>query len=281
MTQELGVFIDIPAEEYHADKNIVGHSALVRMLRSPAHYRHYVTTPHEPTPALKFGTALHTAVLEPDVFEETYVVQPKFDRRTKDGKALAEQWELANAEKVAIEEDKKVCLQGMQSAIARHLGAAKLLRNGWTEKSLFWVDPDTGIMCGIRPDLLAVDNLGRIIATVDLKSTLDAGKDKFAKSMANYGYDVQAAFYTDGIAQAIGYEVPFYFLAAESEAPHGVGLYKTGPKTLEAGRAKVRMGLQLMQWCRENDTWPSYQPFGEEEEIEIPHWATKMDLDGE
>lgn len=57
---------------------------------------------------------------------------------------MAEQWELANAEKVAIEEDKKVCLQGMQSAIARHLGAV-LLRNGWTEKAS-WVDPDTGII---------------------------------------------------------------------------------------------------------------------------------------
>ena len=32
--REVDLFIDIPAEEYHADKEIVGHSALVKIMRS-------------------------------------------------------------------------------------------------------------------------------------------------------------------------------------------------------------------------------------------------------
>ena len=33
--------------------------------------------------------------------------------------------------------------------------------------------------------------------------------------------------------------------------------------------------LQLLQWCRENDRWPSYQPFGEYEDLEIPEWYAR------
>ena len=59
--REVDLFIDIPAEEYHGDKEIVGHSALVKIMRSPEHFKHYLTAPFKVTPTLKFGTALHCA----------------------------------------------------------------------------------------------------------------------------------------------------------------------------------------------------------------------------
>ncbi len=67
-------FINISADEYHADKTAVGHSALVRMLRSPAHFAEYINEKIEPTQAMQFGTAVHAAILEPWLFETTYDV---------------------------------------------------------------------------------------------------------------------------------------------------------------------------------------------------------------
>lgn len=270
-------FIDIAASQYHADKSIVGHSALVEMLRTPQHFHHRLHAPHVATPAMEFGTALHTIVLEPASFAATYVVTPKFDRRTKDGKAEAAAWEEANTGKKFIAQDELDALMRMQQCIGSHTEAASMLRRGVTEKSFFWTDEDTGIQCRIRPDSLVLDEHGEVIAAIDLKSTQNAEKRKFSRTMVDRGYDLQAAFYVDGIALAIGRKVPFYFLAVETAAPYGVALYKTGERTLEVGRSKYRAALQMLQWCRENDKWPSYQPFSESEEIDVPYYERSLD----
>ena len=91
----------MPATQYHAEKAI-GHSGIVKMLKSPAHLREYLDHPHEPTPAMAFGTAVHTYVLEQDRFAEELVVAEKFDRRTKEGKEAAARFEEANQGKIVI-----------------------------------------------------------------------------------------------------------------------------------------------------------------------------------
>lgn len=275
MFDDLRNFIDISAEEYHADKEILGHSALVEILKSPKHYYHRISNPHVPTASLEFGTALHAALLEPQRFAETYIVSPKFDRRTKEGKADAAAWEEANKGSVSVDEAELKKLQGMQKAVFEHSGAKKLLSKCYVEMSYFWTDEDTGFQCRVRPDVLALDDQGDVIAAIDVKSTSNASKEKFRKSVMDYGYDLNAAFYSDAIERAIGRRVPYYFLAVESAEPYGVALYKAGQSMLDVGRDKYRSALQLLQWCRENDRWPSYQPFGEYEDLEIPEWYAR------
>ena len=65
--------------EYHASEGISA-SGLKLIGRSPLHYwAAYLDPKREPrveTPALKLGTAIHTAVLEPMRFADEYVVVP-------------------------------------------------------------------------------------------------------------------------------------------------------------------------------------------------------------
>lgn len=276
--KEIEAFIDIPSEEYHADKNIVGHSALVRILRSPEHFLYYTTAPFTPTPTMKFGTALHCAYLEPDLFASRYKTAPKFDRRTKQGKADAEAFEALMTETGGehIDEDDLQAVYAILAKLSLHVKAASFRIKAVTEQSYFWIDEDTGITCRIRCDMLVVDEHGQIVAIVDLKTTTDASKEEFKRSICNFGYDVQSAFYTDAVKRAIGREVPFYFLTVESAAPHGVALYRMGERSIEIGRSKYRMALQLLQWCRENKSFPGYQPFGEEEEIDLAEWSIRQ-----
>jgi hypothetical protein len=93
----------MPATQYHAEKAI-GHSGIVKLLKSPAHLREYLDHPHTPTPAMAFGTAVHTFVLEQDRFADEFVVAEKFDRRTKEGKEAAARFEEANQGKTLITE---------------------------------------------------------------------------------------------------------------------------------------------------------------------------------
>ena len=53
---------------------------------SPLHYKHAIAQPDEETDAMREGTALHMALLEPERFERDVVVMPEFNRRTTKGR---------------------------------------------------------------------------------------------------------------------------------------------------------------------------------------------------
>ena len=113
----------------------------------------------------------------------------------------------------------------------------------------------------------------------DLKSCITASKDGFSKAVANLGYDVQAAFYIDGMKAVTGKSVNFYFIAVEKTAPFSTACYMASQEMVEVGRAKYRGALELLKWCQENKQYPGYQPNGEVETIDLPRWAANFDLD--
>ncbi|MDZ4154211.1 PD-(D/E)XK nuclease-like domain-containing protein, partial [Methylicorpusculum sp.] len=53
---------------YHKDQSSVSSSQLKLLLRSPLHFQQGLNEAHEETPAMRIGTAIHTALLEPDQF---------------------------------------------------------------------------------------------------------------------------------------------------------------------------------------------------------------------
>jgi hypothetical protein len=279
MKMENVVLLSMSADQYHAH-SAVGHSGLVRIMRSPAHFQEYVAHPPEPTQAMAFGTAVHCAVLEQDRFADAFVVAPKFDRRTKEGKAAAEAWEAENAGKTALTADQMAAINQMAANIKAHAGSANMLGCGIAEMSGFWVDRESGIECKCRPDWMvtAEDRPDCVTAIVDVKTCVDASADGFSRAIATFGYDVQAAFYQDGIKAITGKTVPFYFITVEKDAPYAVACYKAGDEVIEVGRAKYRAALQLLKWCKDNDQWPAYQPNGEIETINLPRWAANFDL---
>lgn len=279
MSDDLSMFIDMPADEYHSDPAVVGHSALVSLLHSPKHYYADLQRGRKVTPAMEFGTALHTQVLEPERFAVEFVVKPKFDLRTTVGKENSAAWDAENPGKTIISEADKESIEGMFAALCERDDIALKIRNSYREKSFFWTDEDTGIECRIRPDLLIFDEItGEIIGAADLKSAQNASKAKFAREIGDRGYDLQAAFYSDAISEALGRRIPFFLIAVESSYPHGVASYEVGPVTMEVGRKKYRTALQLLQWCRENARWPSYQ-LGDSEVIEVPSWYARSVLE--
>ena len=118
-----------------------------------------------------------------------------------------------------------------------------------------------------------------ITGIVDVKTCTDASAEGFARSIATLGYDLQAAFYQDGIKAITGRTLPFYFIAVEKDAPQAATVYRASEAVIDVGRAKYRGALQLLQWCRTNNRWPAYQPNGEIETIELPRWAANFDLE--
>lgn len=261
------LFPDMSNEDYHGDRTAVSSSGLKQILVSPAHFQAYLTGQRVETNALSFGTAIHTALLEPDLFAQQYVVAPSVDRRTKEGKQAWAEFQATLAGKSVVTENELKMIKGMAAQIAGHKMAAELLKVGQPEQSIFWTDRETGIRCKVRPDSLSP------YAVLDVKSTESAHRLDFPRSCVRYDYDLSAAMYQEGVREYTGETRDFVFLAVEKSEPNLCALYKASDEMLASGRAKFRTALRVLAECRASDRWPGYQPDGDFELVEWPRYA--------
>lgn len=270
---QTGIYPGISNADYHGGAGI-SKSGLDVLARSPLHFWAKYLDPdrerNEPTAAMKLGTAIHTAVLEPGEFGRRYHVAPEVDRRTKDGKA---EWQLAldKAEAAGAElipmDDAQICMR-IAEQVRSHPTARQVFGHGEAELSCYWTDSETGVLCKCRPDWLALP------LVVDLKSTDDASPEGFMRSAWNYRYWVQAAWYVDGIEQATGQRVDaFVFGAFEKSAPYACKFYFADQPMLEMGRAEYRRLLRIYADCLAADRWPGYPT--DVSALGVPAWATK------
>lgn len=260
---------NLPASEYHADLLTISKHGLDLVHKAPALYAYKKTTAHTETrsPAMRWGTLVHLAVLEPHLLDAETVVAPDVDKRTKAGR---DAWaELAASGREVITEAEAESLRDITAAVRSHPAAAALLA-GETEieNSVYWEDAETGILCRARPDLIRCDGI-----VVDLKTTMDAGQHDFSRAASNYRYHVQAAFYLDGL-KACGVEVDsFAFIAVEKEAPYLVSVYAADDVFLAKGRQAYQADLATYKACLESNTWPGYSR--EIQPLSLPAWATR------
>lgn len=281
-----GVYSGISNDDYHGGVG-VSKSGLDVLARSPLHYWAKYLDPNrerkEPTPAMKLGTAIHTAVLEPEQFTARYLTVPDdAPRKPTDAQRNAKKpsddsiaamtwWDEFNAKaegREILDADQFAVCQAISQQVRQHPTARKVFANGKVELSAYWTDKETGLLCKCRPDLLALP------LVVDLKSTEDASAEGFAKSAWNFRYWVQAAWYVDGIEQATGQRPDaFVFGAFEKSAPYACAFYFADEAMLEMGRREYRRLLRILADCKAADRWPGYTtdvtPLG------VPAWALK------
>lgn len=260
---------DEAANIYHANKDFVNSSSIKSMLKSPQSFLNSFHSIIEPTPAMQFGTLVHTAILEPDVYDNSCVVQPDFgDCRTLANKAKRDDWKNTNAGKLIITQEDFDKIDGIRNAISKHHDAALLLKNGHKERSGYYADPSTGILCKIRPDFYSSD----INAIVDLKTTENCESDNFSKTIWNFRYDIQIAMYSTGCTvidkKAVDHHI---FIAVEKSAPFEVAVYVADEKMLEVGIRDYEKSMKKLAKCIETNTWTSYQD--NMTEISLPKWA--------
>lgn len=248
----------LPYETY-AQAEGINNSGLLQLLRSPAHYRHWTRAPaRAPTPALELGKITHLCVLEPDLYDKSVVVAPEFAvAKGHTLKAQREAWEGAlpnGAIIVSAKQHDKA--RAMRDAVWANPDARKLLAKGKREASLWWDDPVFKVRCKARVDFVSqVVDRGLIL---DLKTTTDASRLKFARSMADYRYDMQAAHYLEGGRASGAFDADhFFFLAVESEAPHATVLYSISDVVRGVGSQWRDEAMARYRQAVDNNAWPS------------------------
>jgi hypothetical protein len=259
---------ELSNEEYH-NQEALNKSGLVQLAKSPAHYMEWDHAPaEEPTKAMLLGTATHTAVLEPDKYDQSIIIAPNnIDKRTKAGKA---EWTIFQEKakgKIVITQDEAIAIEGMKESIYNNITAYDLLLEGTPEQSIFFKDPVHNFLCKVRPDFYT-----SLKEVVDLKTCLDAGYDGFSRAIANFKYHWQALFYLNGLTAVTGVEHnKFIFIAVEKDPPYATAIYEATKGMLKTARQQIAPLLDVYAKCLKTDVWPGYKD--ELQYIELPRWA--------
>jgi methylphosphotriester-DNA--protein-cysteine methyltransferase len=263
-----GIYAGIPFDTYRA-WDAVNQSFLKTMLsHSPAHAMHERDNPTS-TAALALGSLVHAMLLEPDTVADNFIVIPECDRRTTEGKAIyAAFLARKRPSQVEVKAGEWEKAEAMVAICTNHPTATEWLADAEErEVCIVWNDAATGLRCKARLDGITQRLYGHGI--LDIKTTADASADSFSKSIYNYGYHMQAAFYRDALRSLELTPAEFRIIAIESSAPYQTACYELSETAIELGAVEIRKALDLYATCRESGNWPGY----ESQTLDLPYWA--------
>lgn len=219
-----------------------------------AHLAHEIENPQEDTEAFALGAYLHALVLRPQSIEDDFIVAPKLDRRTKEGKAeyesIQRRAELSGARIVTT--DMVAQAVQMAASIKAHKSASFLFSHaGWREATV--VGTIAGNLAKAKIDgVFTVENGPDSEATiiVDVKTAASASPREFSKAAAQFGYFHQAAFYSRLAAQHFGAIDGFVFVVVEKTPPYLCAVYRVPEAALI--QADSRIDALVARWWAVN-----------------------------
>ncbi len=251
-----GITANLPFAEYLAI-DAMNTSTLKKVGQSPQHAQHALLTPSEPSAAFVIGDAFHGLVLEPDRFADEYAEAPDRPKRTKADKEAWEEWTGAHPNTTALKPADWDAIHKMRISVLSHETAAEILAGeGSNELTMVWEDAETGALCKGRADRFTTFDGVSVIA--DLKSTIDASPDGWARSSARFGYHQQAAWYLDGANALAPMDRRFLFICCEKTAPYGVTVQELDADAIAAGEKLNRIYLRRWLRCVEKQIFTGY-----------------------
>ncbi len=231
-------------------------SMLSHFLRSPAHYLAHCDQTSEPTAAMQFGTAYDATILQ-KIPSDFFSVMPDVDGRTKEGKAIKEQFKIDSAGKAVISPKEADLLPLMKKALYEHPVASRLLRT-LTHKQVacfgtFPVDDKKVRLKGLLDGYN--ENEGIII---DLKTAEDSSPEGFRKAIWKFKYayqDIQYRWLLNNAGKPVN---DFVFIVQEKEPPFAVGCYSISVDDLALTYQSWDIAMTRFAYCQSSGVYPAY-----------------------
>jgi hypothetical protein len=290
-----------PDPDYRRTEGL-SQSAMKELLKSPAHYMSAYGPNAEPrfaTAAMTWGLALHARVLEPEKFDNLFydrsskakepTVQELKDMLDESQVEYPKSAKKADLELLLWPEGKKKDSRTSMDPndFGNVIRAAETLRThditgewfcpgneGYREfnEVSAYIKNENGQTLKGRFDRLLLDEAGKKVTILDLKTTQSAELRDFQKSCVNFSYDLQAAWYSH-LAERCwpGFEVEFLFCAIEKKPPFGISVFRASENLVRNGRKKMAKALDLFAQCQALDYWPSYDPIVHD--LDLPAWG--------
>jgi len=172
---------------------------------------------------------------------------------------------------VPLLEHQWVEVQAMMDAVDAQLSERPepFFADGDPEVTLSW--EENGVLCRARLDWLTHDRAH----IKDFKTSRNAEPFKFSRgSFFDYGYDLQAAWYTRGVRACFGTDPTYELAVVEKEAPYSLIVFDCGPDVLALANAKIEWAVGVWRECLETGRWPGYS--SATHSVTVPPWIEEQ-----
>jgi hypothetical protein len=238
----LGDAIYFPDMEHNFYHKVPGISSS-KIRRFGQSQLHAFEEENETTPAMKFGTAAHSLIVEGEEAFVNNVVCLTGSPYTNANKELKKEYEGRGLTVITAQE--KDTLYSMKEALIpegiKHLSADEgeypSMFNSPFERAIFWWEQD--LLLKVKSDVLRypvnMPHKSNSIILVDYKTTADCSVKGFTSSIRKYQYDLQAAWYKRGFEKA-GFNVAdFIFVAQEKKKPFASKIFRMSHTDMDSG----------------------------------------------
>lgn len=269
MTQP-GIYPRVPHDEYLADPALSRSKLRVLIEGTPMDFAAGLEI--EETDAMRRGTALHMAVLEPDRFDDEYLPMPDFgDRRFKETKLAEKRWREENGDalltRMPIPVEEYRLADDAARVVRRKRGPATALREGSSEVSMWW--DQHGLPCKARCDF-ASPSRGLVC---DIKSTTSLDDRAVIRSLTDHFAAMQAAMFNAAHYALTGSGVACYLLLVRLKRPVDMRLVHITEPWISYGEAQFMRALAIYRGCVASGEWQGWAERGVTEVL-APQWVT-------
>jgi len=245
---------------------VMSRSELLQVVACP--HRWVAGWKKKETDAMEYGSLLDTLILTPGQFESRYAVCPETYPDTKTGKpkpwnrnaTFCDEWEAKQGDKTCIKVKELEEAQAAVKVFSDHPILSGYLAG--SQRQVMCIgeyEAANGLMIPVKCliDIVPVgdysDGLG------DLKTATDASPKKWATTVWNYGYHVQAALELD-IYNTATNEIrnEFRHVIQESEFPYEPGIRLMSAEFVAKGREHYMKALDFYAECVAKNEWPGY-----------------------
>lgn len=274
----------MPAADYHAAPGVGKHS-LDYIADCPLKFALYRKYGMEATDAMEMGTLCHTAVLEPELFADSFHLKPGTYRDDKGAQkawsgnsTVCKEWLAGHTDKPVVTQSELSRIQNIARNVREHPVVGPLMEEGEAEVSMFARCPLTEVMRKGRVDWVArAEDKG--VWFVDFKFVHDATAHAFVRQVADLRYYVQHPYYVDLFELIMGGQPRFLFVAVEKEPMHEksehhrIQVYELHALDVEMGRNHYMRDLRRYSECLEIGEWPS--DTDSIKTLELPKWIRR------
>jgi hypothetical protein len=231
-------------KEYFAI-DAVSNSFLINFDKSPAHALLEI----QQTPSMKKGSLIHSIILDNE-FDEKYQIcyaKNKKCNEYKEVKAFHPNQEIILH--TELEEIEKIKANILEYEMMSDLKFDSIFNDSDAKKEIcgFYYDPEFELLMKGKFDIFY--NNKNIPMIFDLKKTTNAFN--FEKSIFNYKYYRQAAFYNYIVEKLTGVKPLFFFIALEDVEPYGIQFYQLDDDLIKSGWDEIKVSMQKYKAWKE------------------------------
>ena len=242
-------------------------SSIKEFMKSPRHYVKYLTQERKQTEAMLFGAVCHKLILEPQDFENEYIVEPEFNKRTNQGK------EDYQAFLTSIEEKKLTPITPATMLKAKELftqlmgtPAHNMVKSLSKKEERFDMIHETGIpVCGY------IDGVG-VDFNLEIKIVTSADTEDIIRDFYKMKYHIQAGIYHWSNGK------PIYYLVIENSFPYLPRIFKASDEYVMEGKKAFNKAMTDFKFCLDTDSFDMGYEFHngiEPTTLTLPGWAKK------